>query len=82
MLSSGSTDADGFEYSSGAVAGSEPLLPSLNMLAGDRVRGWVWYAVPEAAQVVELAYVAPPPRLAVSLSDTGEPDEEATPDAG
>jgi len=75
-------DADGFEYTSGAVAGSEPLLPSLNMLSGDRVRGWVWYAVPEAAQVVELAYVAPPPRLAVRLSPGSERDEGATPEVG
>jgi len=62
-------DDAGFEYVSGSVAGSEPLLPSLNMSPGDRVRGWVWYAVPEAGQLVEIVYVAPSPRLAVILSD-------------
>lgn len=62
-------DDAGFEYVSGSVAGSEPLLPSLNMSPGDRIRGWVWYAVPEAAQLVEIVYVAPSPRLAVNLSN-------------
>lgn len=62
-------DNAGFEYVSGSVAGSEPLLPSVNMSPGDRIRGWVWYAVPEAGQLMEIVYIAPSPRLAVVLSD-------------
>lgn len=62
-------DNAGFEYVSGSVVGSEPLLPSVNMSPGDRIRGWVWYAVPEAGQLMEIVHIAPSPRLAVVLSD-------------
>jgi hypothetical protein len=64
-------DSDGIEYPSGAVAGSDPLIASLNMSPGDRVRGWVWYGVPEASQIVEVVYIAPSPRIVVALPQGG-----------
>lgn len=67
-------DEDGFEYLPGTVFGTEPRLPTLNMPPGFRVRGWVWYVVPEDAQLSELIYVPPPPRLAVDLSPDGAGD--------
>jgi hypothetical protein len=72
-------DADGVEYaySSEAVLGSEPRLREINLLPGERAAGWVWFAVPETASLVELVYVAPTPRLAVVLGGPA-----ATPPAG
>lgn len=64
-------DSESFEYVFGTVSGSDPLLPTVNMLPGERLRGWVWYVVPEAAQLVELVYVAPAPRLVVPLLGDG-----------
>jgi hypothetical protein len=62
-------DIDAVEYGIGVVAGSEPLLPSLNKAPGDRLRGWVWYAVPEAAQLTGLVFYAPSPRLDIAVPE-------------
>jgi hypothetical protein len=62
---------DGLEHAVGSAAGDEPLLPSFNMSPGDRVRGWVWSAVPEDARLSEVAYYGPPPRVTIALPDAG-----------
>ncbi len=91
-LSTGSIrlrDVDGVEYSysPGAVAGSEPRIQDINMIPGEQAAGWVWYAVPDTASLVEMVYVAPPPRLTVMLrgaagvSSPFPPSLDATPAA-
>ena len=76
-------DVDGVEYaySSEAVIGTEPRLHDINMLPGERAAGWVWFAVPETASLVELVYVAPSPRLTVDLGGavSAPPSVAATP---
>jgi len=75
-------DTEGFEYHiDWTVAGSEPPLPDVNMSPGGQVRGWLWYAVPEASRLVELVYNAPSPRLAVTLPEPDDMDGPATPEA-
>lgn len=62
---------DGVEYPSGLVAGSEPALPIFTLEPANRMRGWVWYAVPEVAPVVGLVHYGPRPRLPVPLPPAG-----------
>jgi hypothetical protein len=72
-------DVDGVEYSSGAVIGSDPRILDINMIPGERARGWVWFAVPEATEAVEITYVAPSPRLTVPVSAASESGDGGTP---
>lgn len=60
-------DASGIEYRGGAAAGTEPFLGVRNLNGGDRSRGWVWFIVPEDAEITELVYVAPPPLFRIPL---------------
>lgn len=61
-------DAAGVAYRGGAAIGTEPMINPRNLNPGERSRGWVWYIVPEATELVEVAWVAPPPEFSVSLS--------------
>jgi hypothetical protein len=61
-------DAAGVEYRGGAAIGTEPTINPRNLNPGERSRGWVWYLLPETAELVEVVYVAPPPQLRVSLT--------------
>ena len=72
-------DADGFEHSSGAVRGSDPRILEINLIPGERARGWVWFSVPEATRLVDLTYEAPSPRLTVPLSMLSSLNPEGTP---
>jgi hypothetical protein len=60
-------DSTGIEYRGGAAAGTEPFLGVRNLNGGDRSRGWVWFMVPESAQIAELIYVAPTPLFRIPL---------------
>ena len=71
-------DSDALEYVSGLAVGSDPRLFDVNMSPGERVRGWVWYVVPEAAQAVEIFYVPAAPQLRVEVAPTAA-EPEATP---
>lgn len=62
-------DIDGFEYRAGERIGDEPRLSSQNLPGGDRIRGWVWYAIPEVATPTSLVLVAPGPRLRIRLDE-------------
>lgn len=72
-------DTDGVEHTSGAVVGSEPRLLNINMLPGERTRGWIWYGVPETGQLAGLVYAAPSPRLYVPLSPETTSTEQTAP---
>ena len=61
-------DAAGTEYRGGLAAGTEPFLAVRNMNGGDRIRGWVWFILPEAAELAELLYVAPAPVLRIAIA--------------
>ena len=60
-------DSTGIEYRGGAAAGTEPFLGVRNLNGGDRSRGWVWFMVPESAEIAELIYVAPTPLFRIPL---------------
>lgn len=76
-------DAEGVEYPSVGVVGSDARILDINLIPGERARGWVWFAVPEEAELTELTYVAPSPRLSVPLApDSDEDTESATPVSG
>jgi len=60
-------DGTGVEYRGGAAAGTEPFLGVRNLNGGDRSRGWVWFMVPESAEIAELIYVAPTPLFRIPL---------------
>ena len=67
-------DADAVDYTNSGLVGSDPRLYDVNMLPGERVRGWVWYGVAEGVQPVELVYVPAAPQLRVdvtSISSSG-----------
>lgn len=61
-------DAAGVEYRGGAAIGAEPMINPRNLNPGERSRGWVWYVVPQATELAEVVYVAPPPQFRVPLA--------------
>jgi hypothetical protein len=60
-------DAVGTEYRGGSAIGTEPFLSIRNLNGGERSHGWVWFTVPQLAEIVELAYYGPPPVFRVAL---------------
>ncbi len=62
---------DGVEYSAGEVDGEEPGLVSQDLPDGERARGWVWFAVPEADELKEIRFLGPQPVFRVALPSTG-----------
>jgi hypothetical protein len=62
-------DIDGFEYRAGERIGDEPRLSSQNLPGGDRIRGWVWYLIPENTTPTSIVLVAPEPRLRIRLDE-------------
>jgi hypothetical protein len=72
-------DVEGIEYLNGTVIGSDPRINDINLIPGERARGWVWFAVPEATQAADITYLAPPPRLTVPVPDGSDTEAEATP---
>ncbi len=61
-------DAEAIDYTNSGLVGSDPRLYDVNMLPGERVRGWVWYGVAEDVQPVELVYVPTAPQLGVDVT--------------
>jgi hypothetical protein len=61
-------DSQGSEYRAGEYLGTEPRIVSQNLPDGERTRGWVWFGIPEDAQVASLVFIAPPPVLQVPLA--------------
>ena len=61
-------DADGTEYRAGDYQGTEPRIVSQNLPDGERTRGWVWFGIPESAQVASMVFIAPAPVLQVSIA--------------
>jgi hypothetical protein len=60
-------DDAGVEYRGGSAIGGEPMINPRNLNPGERSRGWVWFTLPEASNVVEIAYVGPQPQFRVPL---------------
>jgi hypothetical protein len=60
-------DDAGIEHRGGSAIGGEPMINPRNLNPGERSRGWVWFTLPEATSVVEIAYVGPPPQFRVPL---------------
>ena len=60
-------ESSGFEWRGGLTLGLEPRINARLLNPGERSRGWVWFTVPEAAELVHLAYVAPSPEFRVAL---------------
>ena len=61
-------DAEATDYTNTGFIGSDPRLYDVNMLPGERVRGWVWFGVAEAVQPVQLVYVPAAPQLKVDVT--------------
>ena len=61
-------DAEATDYTNGGMVGSDPRLYDVNMLPGERVRGWVWFGVPEAFSRPCLVYVPAAPHLLVDVT--------------
>ncbi len=70
-------DYDGTQYSNSEVQGTEPRLRGFNMVGGETARGWIWIGVPQTAELAEMVYDAPAPRLRVPL-----PEDKSTPPSG
>lgn len=66
-------DSEAQDFRSGGVVGSDPRLFDVNMLPGERVRGWVWYGIPESIQPAELVYFPAAPLLRVTVAAITEP---------
>lgn len=60
-------DVDGIEYRADDYQGTEPRMMSQNLPDGERARGWVWFGVPQDAEISTILFVAPPPLLRISL---------------
>ena len=65
-------DADGTEYRAGEYLGTEPRIVSQNLPDGERTRGWVWFGIPQEAQLATIVFVAPPPVLRIDLSGAAQ----------
>jgi len=62
---------DGVEYPAGQVDGEEPGLVSQDLPDGERARGWIWFAVPEADQLKEIRFLGPQPVFRVAVPSSG-----------
>lgn len=63
-------DANGVQLRSGGVVGSDPRINPLNLVSGERARGWIYFAVALDAELDELLYIAPPPQFRVSVAES------------
>ena len=61
-------DVEATDYTNGGMVGSDPRLYDVNMLPGERVRGWVWFGVAEDVQPSQLVYVPAAPQLLVGVT--------------
>jgi len=61
-------DAEAIDYTNSGLVGSDPRLYDVNMLLGERVRGWMWNGVAESVQPVELVYVPTASQLRVDVT--------------
>lgn len=62
-------DIDGVQLRSGGVVGSEPRINALNLVSGERSRGWIYFGVTSDAEPAEILYIAPPPQLRIPIRD-------------
>jgi len=69
-------DAESVDFSSSGVVGSDPRLYDINMLPGERVRGWVWFGMPEEITAAELVYIPSAPQLRVAVGAGTEAESE------
>ena len=60
-------ETSGLECRGGLTLGLEPRINARVLNPGERARGWVWFTVPESAELIHLAYVASPPEFRVAL---------------
>jgi hypothetical protein len=63
---------DGVEYTAGEVDGDEPGLVGQDLPDGERARGWIWFAVPEADVLKEIRFVGPQPVFRIAVPSTGD----------
>lgn len=68
----------GGEYLPGRAAGPEPTINARLLSPGEQARGWVWFNVPDGAELTELVYIAQNPEFSLPLSDL---PGEGTPEA-
>lgn len=60
---------DGLEFTSGAAAGPETTLKARVLPPGDKTRGWLWFNVPDDAELTDLVFIAQSPEFSLSLTD-------------
>jgi hypothetical protein len=60
-------DLDGIEYPAGEFQGSEPSIASQNLPDGERVRGWVWFGIPQGSEPASIVLLPPRPVLRLHL---------------
>jgi hypothetical protein len=70
-------DSVGREYLGGAAIGAETRLNARTLAAGERAQGWIWFVVPDDAEITQLVFFGAAPEFRVSWSDA--PLVEATP---
>lgn len=64
--------ADGLEFVPGVAAGPETTIKARVLPPGERARGWLWFNVPDDAELTELVYLAPSPEFSLPLSDVAD----------
>jgi hypothetical protein len=69
---------DAVDYLAGGVVGEDPRLLDANMLPGEKARGWVYFAVPDAVEIDQLVYAPPAPQILMPVPGT---TDEGTPTA-
>jgi hypothetical protein len=62
-------DDAGFTYRGGSIIGGEPALSGRTLPAGERARGWVWFAVPSEGALIEILLMPVAPELRVGLAE-------------
>ena len=60
---------DGLEYTAGGAAGPETTLKARVLPPGDLTRGWLWFNVPDDAELTKLVFIAQSPEFSLSLTD-------------
>jgi hypothetical protein len=73
---------DSVNYPSGGFSGRGPRITDMNTLPGERQRGWVYFAVPDEVEILQMVYSPSDPQIFMDVpaaSADASPVSEATP---
>jgi len=66
-------DSEGRDYAGGAVSGTDLPMRTRELQNGEVNRGWVWFAVPQDAEITTILYVPPATEIHVDWNDAPRP---------